>query len=148
MLRKRNKAEAFDNFFLENMLQRLEEEPAGYDFVIPYQAETEIRYKQVNVLWGDQNHRTVCMVRADVTDMLTAERQSKEALEEALILAKEANLAKSDFLSAMSHDIRTPMNAIIGMTTLAQAHLNNTDRVADCLHKNNRCIQTSAEPCQ
>ena len=130
-----NKAEAFDNFFLENMLQRLEEEPAGYDFVIPYQAETEIRYKQVNVLWGDQNHRTVCMVRADVTDMLTAERQSKEALEEALILAKEANLAKSDFLSAMSHDIRTPMNAIIGMTTLAQAHLNNTDRVADCLHK-------------
>ena len=130
-----NKAEAFDNFFLENMLQRLEEEPAGYDFVIPYQAETEIRYKQVNVLWGDQNHRTVCMVRADVTDMLTAERQSKEALEEALKLAKEANLAKSDFLSAMSHDIRTPMNAIIGMTALAQAHLNNTDRVADCLQK-------------
>ncbi|MCH1984115.1 PAS domain S-box protein [Ruminococcus sp. OA3] len=130
-----SKAEAFDNFLLETMLQRLEKEPAGYDFVIPYREDTEILYKQVNVLWGDQNHRTVCMVRADVTDMLTAERQSKEALEKALILAKEANLAKSDFLSAMSHDIRTPMNAIMGMTTLAQAHLKNTDRVADCLQK-------------
>lgn len=122
-------------FHIETMLKRLEETPAGYDFVFPYYIGEEMRYKQVNVLWGDENHRTICMVRADVTDMLAAEHETKETLEKALNLAKEANLAKSDFLSAMSHDIRTPMNAIIGMTALASAHLDQRDRVEDCLKK-------------
>lgn len=122
-------------FYLDTILQRLEEKPSGYDFVFPYQAEGHIRYKQVNVLWGDANHRIVCMVRADVTDMLTAERQSKEALEEALTAAREANRAKSDFLSSMSHDIRTPMNAIMGMTSLAMAHLDDVEKVKDYLDK-------------
>ena len=58
------------------------------------------------------------MVRADVTDMLAAEREAKDALQEALALAEKANRAKSEFLSSMSHDIRTPMNAVIGMTSL------------------------------
>ena len=122
-------------FSLETIRKRLEREPSGYDFVFPYQAEEGLRYKQVNVLWGDRNHRTVCMVRADVTDILAAERSSKKALEEALAFAKEANRAKSDFLSAMSHDIRTPMNAIMGMTTLALAHLDDRERVESCLQK-------------
>ena len=122
-------------FRLETMLSRLKERPEGYDFVFPYKAEGGLRYKQINVLWGDENHRTICLVRADVTDMLAAERQSKKALEDALMLAEEANRAKSDFLSAMSHDIRTPMNAIMGMTALATAHLDDSGRVADCLNK-------------
>ena len=63
------------------------------------------------------------MVRADVTDMLAAEREAKDALQEALALAEKANRAKSEFLSSMSHDIRTPMNAVIGMTSLALANL-------------------------
>ena len=108
---------------------------SGYDFVLPYRDKNGLRYKQINVLWGDENHRTVCLVRADVSDMLAAERQTKEALEKALTAAKKANQAKSDFLSAMSHDIRTPMNAIMGMTALAVAHLDDRNRVTDCLHK-------------
>lgn len=48
---------------------------------------------------------------------------------------RKPNRAKSDFLSAMSHDIRTPMNAIIGMTMLAVAHLDDKERIADCLQK-------------
>ena len=122
-------------FLLETMLERLEEKPAGYDFVAPYQAADGLRYKQVNVLWGDEMHRTICMVRADVTDMLAAERQTKEALREALNRAEEASQAKSSFLSSMSHDIRTPMNAIIGMTSLAQAKRNDPERLEDCLQK-------------
>lgn len=122
-------------FRLETMLRRLEEEPAGYDFVLPYMPGGELRYKQIIVLWGDQNHRTICMVRADVTDMLAAERKAKKELEKALKQAEEANRAKSDFLSAMSHDIRTPMNAIIGMTALAVAHLDEREWVEDCLKK-------------
>lgn len=122
-------------FCLETLLRKLEEKPAGYDFVFPYESEEGQRYKQINVLWGDADHRTICLVRADVTDMLAAERQAKKTLENALTLAKVANQAKSDFLSAMSHDIRTPMNAIMGMTTLAEAHLDDKDRLRDCLQK-------------
>ena len=122
-------------FCLENLREKLEEKPAGYDFVFPYTSDSGLRYKQINVLWGDADHRTICLVRADVTDMLAAERQTKKTLENALTLAKVANQAKSDFLSAMSHDIRTPMNAIMGMTTLAEAHLDDKERLQDCLQK-------------
>ena len=38
--------------------------------VLPYQVTDSLRYKQVNVLWGDQNHKTVCLVRSDVTDIV------------------------------------------------------------------------------
>ncbi len=129
------KEEVIKQFQLETMIRLLEEKPAGYDFVFSIRKEDGIRYKQVNVLWGGENHRMVCLVQADVTDMLTAERQTKKALEGALTVAEEANRAKSDFLSAMSHDIRTPMNAIMGMTALATAHLDDRERVSDCLRK-------------
>lgn len=120
---------------LTSVLARLEREPSGYDFVASYEMDGSIRYKQFNVLWGNQNHSIVCVVRADVTDMIAAERSTKKELEEALRLAEEANRAKSDFLSAMSHDIRTPMNAIVGMTTLAEAHMDDRSRIEDCLQK-------------
>ena len=64
-------------------MDQLEEKPEGYDLVLPYQWKNSLRYKQVNVLWGDQNHRTVCLVRSDVTEMLAAERASKAELERA-----------------------------------------------------------------
>ena len=130
-----DKEEAQRQFHLETMLGKLKEKPTGYDFVFPYRGDDGLRYKQINVLWGDANHSTVCLVRADVTDMLTAEREAKTALEKALALAEEANHAKSEFLSAMSHDIRTPMNAIMGMTALAFAHIDDQARVKDCLKK-------------
>lgn len=120
---------------LETMCSRLGENPSGYDFVLPFQLETGLRYKQINVLWGDREHKTVCMVRADVTDMLAEERKRKAELEEALVQAEQANQAKSDFLSSMSHDIRTPMNAIMGMTTLATAHLDDREKLEDYIEK-------------
>ncbi len=57
------------------------------------------------------------------------------ALRSALDAAESANRAKSAFLSAMSHDIRTPLNAIIGMTTIARANMSDSDKVSDCLDK-------------
>lgn len=130
-----NREEAGRQFNIKTMLRRLEEKPNGYDFLVSSRNKTGERYKQINVMWGDDNHSTICLVRADVTDVLAAERQTKKALENALELAEEANRAKSDFLSAMSHDIRTPMNAIMGMTALAAAHMGEPERVADCLNK-------------
>ena len=120
---------------LDALLKQLKEKPAGFDFVLSCQTEDGLRYKQLNVLWGDENHQTICLVRADVTDILATERESKRALEEALVQAKKANDAKRDFLATMSHDIRTPLNAIMGMTEIATAHLEDQGRVADCLQK-------------
>lgn len=120
---------------LGTLVQELEKRPTGYDFVFPYKTGQEILYKQFNILWGDSSHKQVCIVRADVTAMLESEHKTKNALKQALTLAEEANQAKSNFLFSMSHDIRTPMNAIIGMTTLAAAHLGDNEKVADCLQK-------------
>lgn len=73
--------------------------------------------------------------RRQQEESLEKERQAKQLLEEALQKAQEASRAKSDFLSRMSHDIRTPMNAIMGMTALAQAHLQDVDKLQDYLQK-------------
>ncbi len=61
----------------------------------------------------------------------TARKEAEKAREEAI----SANKAKSEFLSNMSHDIRTPMNAIVGMTTIAREHIDDRARVVDCLRK-------------
>lgn len=62
-------------------------------------------------------------------------RQQISQLEEARQEALLANKAKSEFLSNMSHDIRTPMNAIVGMTAIATANMDNTQQVQNCLRK-------------
>lgn len=80
-------------------------------------------------------------VFTDVTD-ITEQRALEEKLKErsdllrgALDMAERANRAKSDFLSRMSHDIRTPMNAITGMIAIARDSLNDPERLKDCLDK-------------
>lgn len=71
--------------------------------------------------------------------ILKSKRRHEEtmlhALREALTSAQNANAAKSQFLFNMSHDIRTPMNAIIGMTTIAGMHLGEAVKIKDCLGK-------------
>ena len=91
----------------------------------------------------DENGRAVetLYVACDITEEKTRDLKQKEALTQALAAAKQASKAKTTFLNSMSHDIRTPMNAIIGFTTLAQAHLEDHDRVKDYLSK----ISTSSD---
>ncbi len=77
----------------------------------------------------------VLFVRRNITEQAWKQREQTKALQDALMQAQHANQAKTTFLSNMSHDIRTPMNAIIGFTTIAASHVDRTDQVRDCLQK-------------
>lgn len=83
----------------------------------------------------DGRPKQAVYVVQDVTESKLKEAQEQQALREACKAANHANAAKSEFMSRMSHDIRTPMNAIIGMTAIAGKYLEDHERVADCLGK-------------
>lgn len=74
-------------------------------------------------------------VGLDITEERIEQQRQRKALEEAYDSARIASMAKTNFLSSMSHDIRTPMNAIIGMATIAQANILSPEKVHDCLNK-------------
>ncbi|MEQ2679113.1 histidine kinase dimerization/phospho-acceptor domain-containing protein [Enterocloster citroniae] len=76
-------------------------------------------------------------VGIDITKERELQERQRTALEEAYQMARVANAAKTHFLSSMSHDIRTPMNAIMGMTAIAKANLNSPEKLGDCLDKIN-----------
>lgn len=77
----------------------------------------------------------VVLAIMDVDKAIQKDIQQKDALEKALVDAEKANKAKSQFLSSMSHDIRTPMNAITGFANLAQTHIEDRVQVKDYLDK-------------
>ncbi len=72
---------------------------------------------------------------SDVTETVREDRAQRDALADALVAAEHANKAKTTFLNNMSHDIRTPMNAIVGFTALAASHIDNKEQVQDYLSK-------------
>ncbi len=84
---------------------------------------------------SDGRPKRALYVAQDVTESKLKEEQEQQALKEACEAANYANAAKSDFMSRMSHDIRTPMNAIIGMTAVAGKYLDDKERVEDCLRR-------------
>ncbi len=96
-----------------------------------------IRYFQMKAVragdW-DESHGIVLGLRS-VDDEIRTEMEKKALLEDALTQANRASRAKSVFLSNMSHDIRTPMNAIIGFTALAITHIERKDQVLAYLKK-------------
>jgi len=80
------------------------------------------------------NRRSRAQVIEKETARIELEEKQKE-LSDALIAAEHANRAKTDFLNNMSHDIRTPMNAIVGFTALAASHMDHPEQVKDYLQK-------------
>ena len=71
----------------------------------------------------------------DVDDIVREQMKQAELVKDALAAAEHANHAKTNFLNNMSHDIRTPMNAIIGYTALAASHIDDKEKVQDYLSK-------------
>ncbi len=79
----------------------------------------------------------LCMMLININNYRwrVAQKSVNEQLRSAVETAKHASSAKSDFLSRMSHDIRTPLNGIIGMTEIAKRNIDNPEKVDDCLQK-------------
>lgn len=97
----------------------------------------EIQYFQMKVVRTgpeESSHGAIMGLRS-VDEEIRTEIEKQNQLEKALLQANEANKAKSAFLSNMSHDIRTPMNAIVGFTTLAITHVDNRKQVEEYLKK-------------
>ncbi len=90
--------------------------------------------------WSDKSQGIVLGLRS-ADEEIRSEVEQKNLLKDALLQANKASRAKSVFLSNMSHDIRTPMNAIVGFTTLALSHIEQKDKVEEYLGK----IKTSGD---
>lgn len=88
------------------------------------------------VMVNDENNQNRLVYSSRVIDAAKKEEEDRrKVLQDALDIAEQANKAKSTFLSNMSHDIRTPMNAIIGFATLASANIGNEEKIKDYLSK-------------
>lgn len=108
--------------------------------VITHSGETRILMITLCYVGGENSWDGISSyysVSIDVTRERLEQSRQRKALEEAYQAARVANDAKTNFLSSMSHDIRTPMNAIMGMTAIAQLNLSAPDKVRDCLEKIN-----------
>ena len=107
-------------------------EQREWDFEYVHKKTGEQRWFHIIAMGSEIEKKQKCII---VMSDRTADRKMNQALSDAVSAAETANRAKSTFLSNMSHDIRTPMNAIIGFTTLAVSNIENKEKVRDYLGK-------------
>ncbi|MCH5189983.1 MAG: response regulator [Oscillospiraceae bacterium] len=132
-----------ETFMMDDGLRMLYATPMYYS---DWYLITFIRYDEVNSILGDNNKRSddiftyhtailaAIILAVFISYVILSYNQiqkTKKSENKALLASK----AKSDFLANMSHDIRTPMNAIVGMTEIARSHIDDQTRVEDCLNK-------------
>lgn len=123
-------------FSPENIRKNLQDENDIYKF--EYCSMDENTYKIASIIpleWNGTKLVKALLASMDVSQEKKAEIESHNALKDAYRAAENASRAKTEFLSNMSHDIRTPMNAIVGLTAIAGANIENQDRVVECLGK-------------
>ena len=120
---------AHDKNYLEGLRSGEQRE---WDYEYEHQETRERRWFHDIAIGSEVEGRTKYIL---VLSDRTADKQVNQALSNAVAAAETANRAKSTFLSNMSHDIRTPMNAIIGFTTLALSNIDDKERVRDYLAK-------------
>ena len=123
-------------FSPENIRKNLQDENDIYKF--EYCSMDENTYKIASIIpleWEGTKLVEALLASMDVSQEKKAEIESHKALKDAYRAAENASRAKTEFLSNMSHDIRTPMNAIVGLTAIAGANIESQDRVVECLGK-------------
>ena len=126
-----------DEFIKKLSIEHMRSSEKAYSLTYEKLTDAGIIYLQARVSFvqkADGGFVAVVGTR-NVDELIKKERQQEMALQAAYDVAEAANKAKTDFLSNMSHDIRTPMNGIIGMTAIAAAHIDDKERVKDSLQK-------------
>lgn len=122
-----------DDFSIENLkkiltqkesvkIREIKNKNSWYEYTIFFKKERE-------------ENRYLIITLKDITDRKNKEEENTRNLKEAFESAKQANISKTSFLSRMSHDIRTPINAIIGMAGMAKRNLEDREKVDGCLTK-------------
>lgn len=114
-----------DSFLEELSFEKLKSTNEDYSFTYEYMSDEGILYYQAHVSYVKKKDRTRAVVigTRNIDDLIQKERLQKEQLRKAYIQAENASKAKTDFLNSMSHDIRTPMNVILGYNQLMKKQL-------------------------
>jgi PAS domain-containing protein/hemerythrin superfamily protein len=111
---------------------------ASGPFDVIYKMKTNldgtVAYRKYQHYYLDEDKNVIVIIGSDVTKLYGLKQREIEEKQRLLRQTMAANNAKSDFLARMSHDIRTPLNGIMGMTRIAKAH-NNSEETADALDK-------------
>lgn len=118
---------------LENIKRQLEKNEV-YICYATMQYRGEIFHKKFRFVYLDDKKETILLSQMDVTEQIEREEKKNDAVKIAVQEARKANESKSYFLSRMSHDMRTPLNAIIGMVMIAASHIDETDKVMESLN--------------
>lgn len=120
---------------LEKLRDLMEKDPC---YIINFRAKQGNGYQslQVHFIEAKTPEKSYCvMAFRDASQDIVATLRQKQCIEDALAKAEEANKTKGMYISNMSHDIRTPMNAILGFTNLASSHTDDPKLVKDYLDK-------------
>lgn len=138
-LASEDKDHVIQQFYVERIVKELDRKNVYSVNYAVYDDKQQIRYKKMRFSYLDDTRAQVLYCRSDVTDIYIKEQEQLKQTEDALKRAKEANHAKSDFLSRMSHDIRTPMNTIMNLTRLVREEIDDREAALNDLSK----IETS-----
>ena len=135
--RERVSDASYDEFMEKLSLDYIQSAKESYVSIYEYVSDDGIVYYQIKVSFVQKQdgHRVAVVSTKNIDKIIKKEKQQEEILNKALIEAKVASKAKTDFLFNMSHDIRTPMNAIIGFTNLLEEHLDDKEILLNYIDK-------------